>query len=110
MDSFIEIQKVRPLLLEIKNQHIQIAVRNEAGKWSKEYFHIEYDKSFSTPKDVFFVVLRGPSTDKIFLLNLSSVTGIKLNKYLKWQGDLHSSFEIFHSKNLEYLKVPFDNI
>jgi hypothetical protein len=110
MEPFIEIQKVRPLLLEIRNQHIQVSFRNEAGKWSEEYFHIEYCEAFPISSDVFLVMVRAPNTDKVLFIDLNSITGIKLNKYLNWKGYLHSSFEIFPSKNLKDLKVPSEDI
>jgi hypothetical protein len=105
MEPFVEVKKVRPLLLEIKNQYIQVALRNQAGKWSEEYYHIESCDPSSTPNDVLFVMVRAPSTDRLFIIDVNSITGVKLNKYLKWNGQLHSSFEIFQSKNLETLKV-----
>jgi hypothetical protein len=110
MEPFIALQKVRPLLFEIKNQHIQIIFRDGAGKWSEEYGHIEYYGGFSISTDAFVIVVRAPRTDKIYLLDLSLITGIKLNKYINWKGHLYTEFEIFHSKNLEYLKVPFEDL
>jgi hypothetical protein len=96
---FIEVKKIKPLLSELKKQDIQFALKDESGKRS-QYFYIEYDDDFSVSSD-FTTVVRAPSTDKIFLPDLNSVTGIKLNKYLRWKGHLHSEFEILHSKNLE---------
>jgi hypothetical protein len=110
MEPFVEVKKVRPLLLEIRDQHIQVAFRDEVGKWSDEYFHIEKCDAFSTQNSVFFVLVRAPSTDRVFLINVNSITGIRLNKYLNWRGQLHSSFEIFQSENLEFLKVPLDKV
>jgi hypothetical protein len=106
---FIEVQKIRPLLSEIKKEDIQFALRDGSGKWSEQYSHIEYYDDFSVSSD-FTLVVRAPSTDKIFLVDLSSVAGIKLKKHLHWKGNLQSEFEIFHSENLEYLKVPLNNL
>ena len=109
MKPFIEVQKIRPLLSTIKKGDIQFALKDESGKWSEQYFHIEYYDEFSVSGD-FTIVVRAPSTDKIFLVDLRSVAGIKLNKHLHWKGNLQSEFEIFHSENLEYLKVPLNNL
>src|SRR5688572_24918067 len=109
MKAFIEVQKIRPFLSEMKKEDIQFLLRDASGKWSEQYFYVEYFDDFSVSSNL-TIVGRAPSTDKIFPIDLSSVTGIKLNKYLRWQGHLHSEFEIFHSNNVEYLKVPFNSL
>ncbi|HYI79046.1 MAG TPA: hypothetical protein VEW65_15600 [Chryseolinea sp.] len=109
MKPFIEVQKIRPFLSEMKKEDIQFLLRDASGKWSEQYFYVEYFDDFSVSSNL-TIVVRAPSTDKIFPIDLSSVTGIKLNKYLSWQGHLHSEFEILHSNNVEYLKVPFNSL
>jgi hypothetical protein len=93
MKPFVEVQKIGPLLSEMEKDDIQFLLRDESGKWSKPYLYVEYYDDFSVSSS-----LMTPSTDKIFPVDLSSVTGIKLNKYLHWKGNLHSEFEIFLSK------------
>jgi hypothetical protein len=109
MQKFIDAEQVRSLLMEIKRQHILISIRDLSGNWTPEFYSIEPLEEMMSSLSPFLLIVKSPSTDRISIADLRTLTGLKLNKYLTMEDGLYSMFEIYKEQNLDYFKVPTES-
>jgi hypothetical protein len=85
----IKKEKIALVLRSIKDQHIDISIKNKSGRWSKEYYMIEELKDIKHEQTALtLVVLRPGCFSCCVVADLNSIYGIKLNKYLNLDGHL----------------------
>ncbi|WP_276370932.1 hypothetical protein [Chryseolinea sp. H1M3-3] len=93
----ISYHQLKPTLRAIQNQHISVAIKNRSGKWSHEYFVIQELKEFvSDEVKATAIVLRSELHWEI--VDIQSISGLKLNKYLHINGQLFSELKLTAAK------------
>jgi hypothetical protein len=95
MEVNVAQENLKEILLEIKNQFINVAIQDETGEWSDEYYIVEGIKEIKS-KDVNMtaLLLLSPKLSHCVIADLKQVQGIKLNKYLNLNGSLMEELRV----------------
>jgi hypothetical protein len=89
MEVSVTTENLKSVLTEIKRQFISIAIRNRTGKWSDQYFDIDDVKEFkSNNGQVTALILHSQNDSLCIVMDIRSILGLKLSKYLTFNGDI----------------------
>jgi hypothetical protein len=89
MEVSVKVENLEAILKEIKCQYISIAVRNKTGKWSDQYFDIDDIKDIkSSGGTMTAIILHSHKNSECVVMDIRSIKGIRLNKYLFLNGGL----------------------
>jgi hypothetical protein len=104
MGLCIEPQQLQHHFADLKRRHIAFGYRDCAGIWSDEFFTSNTSRLFQVKRSHTYCAdfLQRQVADGEAAFN--NRTGIKLNKYLPWRGNLHSVFGIVPSQTTSTLK------
>jgi hypothetical protein len=102
----ITFENLKSTLKAIQDQHISISIQNKDGKWTNEYFCIADIRHFSIGGAtlealILYTELDSPGA----IIELRSIYGLKLNKFLNLNGDLIQEVTVGPRKFNEVLTV-----
>lgn len=88
-------ENLKEILSEIKNQFINIAIQDNGGEWSDEYFIVEGVKDIKSREvNMTALLLVSPKFSHCAIVDITSISGIKFNKYLNLNGTLLDEIKI----------------
>jgi hypothetical protein len=86
---------LKNILREIKNQYINVAILEAGGEWSDEYYIVEGVKDITSQEGTMTALLLvSPKLSHCSILDVKSIQGIKLNKYLNLNGTLMEELRV----------------
>lgn len=95
MEVNVTQENLKDILIEIKNQYINVAIQDETGEWSDEYYIVEGVKEIKrSDVNMTALLLLSPKLSHCVIADLKSVQGIKLNKYLNLNGSLMQELRV----------------
>lgn len=95
MEVSVRHEDLKEILNEIKNQYINIAIQEETGEWSDEYYIVEGVKDIKNREGTMTALLLvSPKLSHCSIIDIKTIHGIKLNKYLNLNGKLMEELRI----------------
>jgi hypothetical protein len=95
MEVNVKHEDLREILNEIKKQYINVAILDETGEWSDEYYIVEGVKDITNRQGTTTALLLvSPKLSHCSIIDVKSIQGIKLNKYLNLNGTLMEELRI----------------
>lgn len=95
MEVSVKHEDLRDILTEIKKQYINVAILDESGDWSDEYYIVEGVKDINNRQGTTTALLLvSPKLSHCSIVDVKSILGIKLNKYLNLNGTLMEELRI----------------
>jgi hypothetical protein len=95
MEISVRHEDLKDILNEIKNQYINVAIQEETGEWSDEYYIVEGVKDINSGQgSMTALLLVSPKFSHCSIVDVKSIHGIKLNKYLNLNGALMQELRI----------------
>ena len=95
MEVSVKHEDLRDILIEIKKQYINVAILDEAGEWSDEYYIVEGVKDITNRQGTTTALLLvSPKLSHCSIIDVKSILAIKLNKYLNLNGTLMEELRI----------------
>ena len=89
MEVSVRHEDLKDILNEIKKQYINVAILDDTGEWSEEYYIVEGVKDIvSRHGTMTALLLVSPRLSHCSIVDVKSISGIKLNKYLNLNGTL----------------------
>lgn len=95
MEASVRHEDLKDLLNEIKNQFINVSIQEATGQWSDEYYIVEGVKDIqNTEGTMTALLLVSPRLSHCSIVDVKSIHGIKLNKYLNLNGTLMEELRV----------------
>ena len=95
MEVSVTHEDLKDILNEIKKQYINIAILDETGEWSEEYYIVEGVKEITSRQgSTTALLLVSPKLSHCSIIDVKSILGIKLNKYLNLNGTLMEELRV----------------
>lgn len=95
MEVSVKHEDLKDILNEIKKQYINVAIQDETGEWSDEYYMVEGVKDISNRQGTMTALLLvSPKLSHCSIVDVKSILGIKLNKYLNLNGTLMQELRV----------------
>ena len=95
MEVNVKHEELKGILNEIKKQFINVAIQDETGEWSDEYYMVEGVKDISNRHGTMTALLLvSPKLSHCSIVDVKSILGIKLNKYLNLNGTLMQELRV----------------
>lgn len=89
MEVSVKHEELKDVLIEIKKQYINVAIQDVTGEWSEEYYIVEGVKEIGSHQGTTTALLLvSPKFSHCSIVDVKSILGIKLNKYLNLNGAL----------------------
>jgi hypothetical protein len=89
MEVSVRHEDLKDILGEIKKQYINVAILDETGEWSEEYYIVEGVKDITNHQGTMTALLLvSPRLSHCSIVDVKSISGIKMNKYLNLNGTL----------------------
>jgi hypothetical protein len=89
MNVAVGAEQFRIVLEEVKNKGIGISIRNHSGRWTDEYFVVDELKEFGLGcGKLTALIVHSPNHTSCAVIDLRAVTGIRLDHYLDFAGQL----------------------
>ena len=88
-------EDLKDILNQIKKQYINVAILDETGEWSDEYYIVEGVKDIINRQGTTTALLLvSPKLSHCSIVDVKSIVGIKLNKYLNLNGTLLEELKV----------------
>lgn len=95
MEVNVRHEDLNDILNEIKKQYINVAILDETGEWSDEYYIVEGVKDIINRQGTMTALLLvSPKLSHCSIVDVKSILGIKLNKYLNLNGTLMQELRV----------------
>ncbi len=95
MEVSVTYEDLKDILNEIKKQYINVAILDETGEWSDEYYIVEGVKDITNHQGTTTALLLvSPKLSHCSIIDVKSIMGIKLNKYLNLNGSLMEGLRV----------------
>lgn len=95
MEVSVTHEDLKDILNEIKKQYINVAILDETGEWSEEYYIVEGVKDITNRQGITTALLLvSPKLSHCSIVDVKSIMGIKLNKYLNLNGTLMEELRV----------------
>lgn len=99
MEMSVTYEELKDVLNEIKNQYINVAILDETGEWSEEYYTVEGVKDIKNRQGTTTALLLvSPKLSHCSIIDVKSILAIKLNKYLNLNGTLLEELRVHTAK------------
>jgi hypothetical protein len=95
MEMNVTYEELKDVLNEIKKQYINVAILDETGEWSDEYYLVEGIKDIKNRQGTTTALLLvSPKLSHCSIIDVKSILAIKLNKYLNLNGTLMEELRV----------------
>ena len=95
MEVNVKHEDLKDILNQIKKQYINVAILDETGEWSDEYYIVEGVKDIINRQGTTTALLLvSPKLSHCSIVDVKSIVGIKLNKYLNLNGTLLEELKV----------------